>query len=236
MKAVVEADSEWLRSFGATSRHDASAGVLTRVKRMVAKITRDASEGRTTLDANDALLAFLASRVPGAWIDIATAYQESGAAEGNVKARDALRRFLESGDRSSSRSIVWERVAILSRTLGDDLGYIQAMCDLAEESQRAEDASRAGQALNAVVADAKKTGRSLLAPDQKAVLVAKMISLMERKLSELTATDLSRLAWLHLHNNNEARAAEVVGLGLARSPVNEYCLSLVAKGIGRSPR
>ena len=52
---------------------------------------------------------------------------------------------------------------------------------------------------------------------------------MEARLPEASATDLSRLAWLHLHCGDAKRALEVSDLGIKRDPDNIHCQRLVAK-------
>lgn len=52
---------------------------------------------------------------------------------------------------------------------------------------------------------------------------------MELHLQEASATDLSRLAWLHLHVGDEQRALEVAELGLRRDPDHLFCERLVEK-------
>jgi hypothetical protein len=56
-----------------------------------------------------------------------------------------------------------------------------------------------------------------------------MAQLMEVHLVEASATDLSRLAWLHLHAGREKRARDIALLGLERDPTNIFCLRLVEK-------
>ncbi len=64
--------------------------------------------------------------------------------------------------------------------------------------------------------------------DRKAVF-RPLARLMEQHLGEASATDPSRLAWLHLHSANTERALEVAELGLEREPGNLFCENLVDK-------
>ena len=65
--------------------------------------------------------------------------------------------------------------------------------------------------------------------DNRRALFTPLVRLMETRLAEATATDLSRLAWLHLHAGNDHRAREVAELGLKREPNNIHCERLVTK-------
>jgi hypothetical protein len=49
---------------------------------------------------------------------------------------------------------------------------------------------------------------------------------LESSVQSLDATDLSRLAWLHLHTNNDSRARELAELGLGLDPENDHCWRL----------
>ena len=53
----------------------------------------------------------------------------------------------------------------------------------------------------------------------------KVIKEMERKLDRLSATDCSRLAWLHLNVGNSDRAMDVARVGITKDPTNDYCKS-----------
>ena len=61
----------------------------------------------------------------------------------------------------------------------------------------------------------------------RVALFGPMAGLMEQHLDEASATDLSRLAWLHLHKGDENRAIMIAKIGLERGPNNVYCQRLV---------
>jgi hypothetical protein len=64
---------------------------------------------------------------------------------------------------------------------------------------------------------------------ERGALFKPLARLMERHLPGATGTDLSRLAWLHLHAGDRLRAFEVADLGLQRDPDNLFCQRLVEK-------
>ena len=63
----------------------------------------------------------------------------------------------------------------------------------------------------------------------RGALFKPLARLMEENLPNASATDLSRLSWLHLHAGDAPRALEFAELGLEREPDNIYCQRLVAK-------
>lgn len=64
---------------------------------------------------------------------------------------------------------------------------------------------------------------------ERSALFKPLARLMEAQLGEASATDLSRLAWLHLHSGDDYRALEVAELGLKRESDNIHCQRLVEK-------
>ena len=60
-------------------------------------------------------------------------------------------------------------------------------------------------------------------------MVYPLIRLMEQRLDEASATDFSRLAWMHLHCGNAERALELASIGLDREPDNMHCRRLTNK-------
>lgn len=65
--------------------------------------------------------------------------------------------------------------------------------------------------------------------EERSALFKPMASLMEAHVSEASATDLSRLAWLHLHSGDGPRALYIADLGHEREPDNIHCQRLVTK-------
>jgi hypothetical protein len=68
---------------------------------------------------------------------------------------------------------------------------------------------------------------SIFSGDEKRVFAQRLRQAMEDGLTEATATDLSRLAWLCLRLGDEPAADKYIRQGLSQEPDNEYCLRLV---------
>jgi hypothetical protein len=110
---------------------------------------------------------------------------------------------------------------------------MHALIEMADMPRiNAEELSRCADTVNRLLAAAKREGRQLFQTEERKYLIGKLAAKLEQSLDNLDATDLSRLAWLHLHLNNEPRAGALVREGLQLDPDNEHCLSLAAKGIG----
>jgi hypothetical protein len=61
----------------------------------------------------------------------------------------------------------------------------------------------------------------------KAAIFGALAGKMERRISEASSDDMSRLAWLHLHAGNIDRALQVAEQGLDRDEFNIHCRKLV---------
>ena len=64
---------------------------------------------------------------------------------------------------------------------------------------------------------------------QRSALFKPLAALMEANLEDASATDLSRLAWLHLHSGDRHRALDIANMGLRRDSENIQCQRLAAK-------
>jgi hypothetical protein len=64
---------------------------------------------------------------------------------------------------------------------------------------------------------------------ERAAVFKPSARLMEGSPSSASATDLSRLAWLHLHAGDQRRALDMAELGLQRDQDHMYCQNLVDK-------
>ena len=60
-------------------------------------------------------------------------------------------------------------------------------------------------------------------------LLQRVIDKLEQRVNELSGTDCSRLAWLHLNVKNADRARDIVKIGLRRDPRNEHCQNLLSR-------
>lgn len=233
LKVFIETDLELLRTFGAARKEDVRSGVRPRILRLIKRLAEKVSTGQESLETYQPMLEFMASRVPTAWLDIAQLYKEEESAQGIAWAKDAMRRYLESADSTVPAAQVWFQLAGLCRASRDPQGEMHALIEMADmPGINAEELSRCADTVNRLLADAKREGRQLFQTEERKYLIGKLAAKLEQCRDNLDATDLSRLAWLHLHLNNEPRAGALVREGLQLDPDNEHCLSLAAKGIG----
>ena len=92
-----------------------------------------------------------------------------------------------------------------------------------------DDMSRYANRINILLRDLKNRNVEIAWSGGLRELIERAIVTMERRLDVLTATDCSRLAWLHQNNGNSSRALDIAGVGLERDSTNEYCLNFIRK-------
>jgi hypothetical protein len=230
LKAVIEADSDLLQGFGAIRKDGISAGVQARVSHLIKVLAKRVAAGKDELESLRPMLEFVASRVPSAWREIAQLYIEEGKASGKEWAKDALRRLLESGAATHLHAIAWQQLADLCHAEGDFQGEVQALAELSDiPNVSTEELSRLAYNINRVFASAKRDGKVPFQADERKYLLGKLIKHLEASVSQLDSTDMSRLAWLHMHVGDENRAREITEKGLEMDGENEYCLKLAQK-------
>lgn len=93
----------------------------------------------------------------------------------------------------------------------------------------AEDLGRYANRINNSIRDLKgRRVEEAWSPEVR-VLLERVADVMNRHISQLSPTDLSRLAWLYLNIGNEARARDIARRGAEADPSNEHCRNLVRK-------
>ena len=68
-----------------------------------------------------------------------------------------------------------------------------------------------------------------LESDEKRIVIRKLVSVMQSRTLEATATDLARLGWLYLHLRDPEKAREVASAGLVLEPGNEHCSNVIER-------
>jgi hypothetical protein len=224
MRSAVQADTELLYHFGAGQPADVRHGVGPRIRRVFQHVARRIGQGDKLADYT-AMLEFIARQYSPAWMFLAELHEEAGTSADLDATRDAIQHYLESQPVGDLR-VPWQKLAEISRRTSDTNGELHALveiCDLPETpyGEVSSSANRFNQAL--------KTERDEIDPDSIAILLGRLIAIMESRITEANATDCSRLAWLHINDRNEGLARPYVERGLALDPHNEHCQGLAAK-------
>jgi hypothetical protein len=229
-KVAVEEDRKLLMEFGAGKREDVQRGVLPRIDRLVRAVATRASEDPRALEGFVPILEYVASRVPQAYLRLAQLVIETqGEQRGAERAKNYLRRFLETAQ-IHEKLHAWGRLAELCHATNDAVGEVHALSEAAllPGISAAEIGSLANQ-INNRIRDLKgRRVEDAWSPEVRS-LIERVATALERRLTELSATDCSRLAWLYLNIGREDRARDIARIGLERDPSNDHCLNLVRK-------
>ena len=181
LKIFIDTDLELLRTFGAARKEDVRSGVRPRILNLIKRLAERVSTGQEILEIYRPMLEFMASRVPVAWLDIAQLYQEENSAEGIAWAKDAMRRYLESGDNTGPAAQIWVQLAVLCRASRDPQGEMHALIAMADmPGITAEALSRSADTVNRLLAAAKREGRQLFQPEERKYLIGKLATKLER--------------------------------------------------------
>ena len=223
MKVAIEADVELLQEIGATRVSGLAQGVQPRIERLFRYAANEMSRDSLRYDEYIPMLEFLCRRYVPAWLMLAALFEETGMPNGLTKAKDAIRRLLERAEDSALCRHAWEELARLCQQTQDWSGEIQALVGSCKVPNTPfSTLSNAANRLNAIF----KEDHLVLNSEEKRIVVRELVELLERRLAEADATDLSRLAWLCLHIGDDDRARQHVKSGLALDSANQYCVNL----------
>lgn len=222
IKTKIEVDRDVLMDFGAMQESDVQYGLEPRVQRLIQNIAKRAERGQTVGEYDD-ILAFIGRRFPPAWIIIASLYEE----QGNTRAAiDALQQYLENLESEDNRRKAWEQLARLFKR---DKAYESELHALVESVESPNiwygKLSEVALRVNEILNEAKNP----MNKEEKEQLVGRLITLMQGRIEEATATDHSRIAWLMLNVGDSESAKRIVSSGLHKDPTNFHCNRLAKR-------
>ena len=224
-RPVIESDIRFLHDVGATAASGLKEGIRPRVESFFKRIARRISDGGVDLNEQRPVLEFFARGYPPAWVLLSDLEQENPSPSSSKRAAEYVRRYLESHPPFVQTRDAWQRLYHLYRAEGDVIGGVGAFLRAAEiMPPQLDEISTMANWLN--TAPELKSDMDVA---ERSALFKPLASLMEAHISEASATDLSRLAWLHLHSGDSSRARDLAEFGLKHEPENIYCQRLAAK-------
>jgi len=215
----IKQDVEVLQMLGPSRRDDLHLGLARKLENFVSSIAKRVEAG-ASFDDYAQILEMICRNYPPGWLSLARWQGEIGTVESLGKAEVALERFLEMEPHSAE---AWRQLARVRYRLGNALGEIHAFI---ERSQLADvtfyDISETASKLNALAKDQSVS----IEQSEKRDFAARLLSVMEARMQEANADDLSRVAWLAIHVGQEGKAQKFVESGLLRDPDNYHCQRL----------
>ena len=221
-RATVENDVRFLQDVGATATTGLKEGIAPKIDTLFRRAARRALAEPSTLKDIRPVLEFLANHHKRAWLLLADIESEAGERE---KAAEALRRFLATQPTGQIAQEAWRRLRDLYRESGD----VVAACDAFLRAATITEPPMSELSMVANWLNNSAEAWTHLHTSERATIFSPLARMMEDGITEATATDLSRLAWLYLHVGNDGRALQVAEEGLYRDPSNIHCTRLRAK-------
>jgi tetratricopeptide (TPR) repeat protein len=211
-------DSEILKMLGASGRSGSSLSLDRRVRQMVKEVAKTPSPSSHSREEELSVVEFIARKYPPAWMLLSELHSE----EGNLaRAIKAAQSFLENveDDRAG-----WRWLAELAKRADESELELHARLRVAAIS-----GATVWDLSSAAVVASRHFSQNALSPDQRRARVGDLAEHLEEFRDELSATDLSRLAWLYLNTGRESQARSCVHDGLEREPTNRHCNQLAEK-------
>jgi hypothetical protein len=224
-RELIENDVRFLQEIGATTTTGLKEGIRPRIAALFKRIATRIGGGSVTLKEMKPVLEFVARSYSPAWLLLADLLLEVEGDAGLEESALYVRRFLEEKPPAEKAQIAWQRLINVYRATNNVVGGCSAFLRAAEISEPPfYQISNMANWLNTEREVIEK-----LDVAERGALFKPMARLMEGYLQAASATDLSRLAWLHLHAGDGRRALEVAEIGLRREPDHLYCQRLVDK-------
>lgn len=222
--AAVKVDVDILQMLGASGRDDANLGLEQRLKRFIGNISRRIEAGES-FETYEPILEMICRRYNPGWLLLARWHMESGTRVGLMKAKDELRRFLENKPAGEEVAEAWKMLGEACHRTGDALGEVHAFIERSQISTVPfYDISNTANRLNRLLHDGLAIDK-----EEKCLLAQRIVSVLEKRRNEASADDMSRMAWLAFHLDQESKAREYAEAGLRIEPENYHCSNILSR-------
>ena len=219
LKGVIEEDVEILKMLGPSRRDELHLGLMRKLENFVSILSKRADR-ENKIDDYVQILEMICRNYPPGWAVMARWWGESGRVDGFEKSEEALERYLEF---EPGNSDAWRKLARVRRSRGDSVGELHAFISRSElPDVQYYEISETANRLNTLVG-APGGGMNL---DDKKRLAARLLDVMQQRISEAGADDFSRMAWLAIHLEREGMAQSLVKAGLKVDSGNLHCQKL----------
>lgn len=225
IRATIESGTRFLQGLGSISTGSTKAGVRPQIERLFQATARKVSAGSTSFTEVKPILEYIAKNYSDAWIFLADLVLEIDRDKYLGVSADYLRRYLEQTPNGSQAAYAWERLVGHYRSIDDAMAALGAFVNLSHIV--APPISQVTEIANLL--NNSNSFKSQIDLSERHIVLRPIIVMLERNLQQLSPTDLSRLAWLHLHCGNAVRAREVAELGARIDPENTHCRRLIIR-------
>ncbi len=217
---LIDQDVEFLYDFGPTNTVGLKRGIYPRIQSIFRKTANRISDGSVSIQDMQAKLEFISRQYPQAWFLFADLKQEiTDDPDGEAQ---CLLSFIEENPHNDQAYDAWMRLSNIYYKTENVVARCNAFLHATNiKKPDMNDVSNMANYVNANI--------NSMTPNERSIFLQKIIYLMQRFYSDLSATDLSRLAWLYIHYRDTDNAHLCANEGLQRDPDNIHCRSIVSK-------
>ena len=224
-KDSIRGDVELLRMLGPSRRDDIGLGLAKKLENFLTGIAGRIEKGAAFEEFDSMLTMICRTYLPG-WLLLARWHLEVGSQESIEHAKQALRAYLQDEPYGDMAAEAWRQLAYACHRSQDIVGEVQAFVERAQLSNITfYDVSNTANKLNGYI----REQRGDIDREEKRALALRLLEVMESRVGEADADDLSRMAWLAIHVGKDGDARSFVRDGLDLDPHNRHCKNLDRK-------
>lgn len=222
-QSVIREDVRFLQTLGATNIKTDARGLMPRLEKLFSHFAAQIERQDTSIADVRPVFEFLARGYTKAWLLLSRLEQDTREDGWEKRAAGYIERFLQSESTKGDALTAWSDLQSLYQRMDDEIAECEAFIKSAEISDPPfERISSMANRLNK-----SQSARNNLTSDDRATVFLPLARLMEIRIEEASATDLSRLGWLYLNSNEPKRAKEIAEHGLEKDPTNIHCARLI---------
>ena len=222
-RVAIREDSGLLQLLG-PGRVRAATNDWYRIRGFFTRLSEEIDRGRRELKEVEQTLELIAGRFPYAWKLLADLYRDLEDSTGNNEERVLLRYVEGDGDPNFPKAAAWQRIAEIRGRSSNVHGQLDALAQVCRQyDTRLDLLSMSANNINSILR------HHLVSVDEKQLLLRDVVAPFSDFTNEMSATDFSRLGWLHMQLGDVAAAAKAAQAGLDLDPNNDYCLNLAER-------
>lgn len=218
-KLKVLADRKLLMEFGETTYSNLSSGLVRNIERKFRAISKRINSIKE-FESELPILEYIALKYPKTYEYIIQIFEEYS--DYNM-VKYYLREYLKKNIAPSEKESLWIKLSDICKHTKDWDGESHALIELIQlPNIKLRTISDAANRINNHIYN----DYAARVDDYKIEMLSIIIKMFKAKINECDATDLSRLGWLLLNENNPEEAEKVVEKGLKIDAENNYCRRL----------
>ena len=230
LKAAIQLDVEILQMFTHSANPDVHFNLGKRLEGFIRNLSEKIDRGQS-FDNYSSILDMVCRAYNPGWLLLARWHLERGADSDLQAAARELHNYIQAEQAGVDTADAWRMLGEVYHKEQNLMGQIHAYIERAQfSSVPFYDISNTARLLNRWYQelDMEHEGRRQL--------VQSLLDVMEERKAEANhADDLSRMAWLALHLNDEPKATEYALRGLGIDPDNQHCQRIASRmGVSHS--